>query len=91
MAHHQSINASEPPVVRVHYAFGDFHLGQGRREDGTWHPMEDFRSDREFLLMLRRIHETQPSNVAIVLHANGDVFDFMAVPLGEAGHVHEGG
>src|SRR5687768_11881561 len=68
-------------VRRVRYIFSDFHLGQGRRPDGTWHPMEDFRSDREFALMLRHLHESYPLDVQLELHGNGDVFDFMATPF----------
>lgn len=73
--------AETPPrIKRAHYVFSDFHLSQGRLDDGTWHELEDFRSDREFALMLRHIHERHASDVQIVLRANGDIFDFMAVP-----------
>jgi len=73
-------NAPAPKVRRARIIFSDFHLGQGRRPDGSWHPMEDFRSDREFALMLRHLHESYPLDVLLELHGNGDIFDFMAVP-----------
>lgn len=73
-------SASAPRVRTAHYIFSDFHLGQGRQEDGEWHRMEDFRSDREFALMLRHIHERHAPDEVVKLHANGDIFDFMAVP-----------
>lgn len=72
--------APAPKVRRARYIFSDFHLGQGRRPDGTWHPMEDFRSDKEFALMLRHLHESYPTDVRLELHANGDVLDYHAVP-----------
>jgi len=80
MTNETSANAPVPKVRRTRYIFSDFHLGQGRREDGSWHPMEDFRSDREFSQMLRHIHERHDDDVIVELHGNGDVFDFMAVP-----------
>lgn len=74
-------SAPAPSVRRVRYIFSDFHLGQGRRPDGRWHPMEDFRSDEEFVQMLRHLHERHPEDVRLELHGNGDIFDFMAVPF----------
>ncbi|MEK7546335.1 MAG: hypothetical protein AAB554_04655 [Patescibacteria group bacterium] len=72
--------APAPKVRRARYIFSDFHLGQGRRPDGSWHPMEDFRSDDEFARMLHHIDERHAADVVVELHGNGDVFDFMAVP-----------
>lgn len=73
-------NAPASSVRRVRYIFSDFHLGQGLRADGSWHPMEDFRSDDEFAQMLSHIGERHADDVIVELHGNGDVFDFMAVP-----------
>jgi UDP-2,3-diacylglucosamine pyrophosphatase LpxH len=73
--------APAPKLVRARIIYSDFHLGQGRRPDGSWHPMEDFRSDREFAQMLRHLHESYAPDVRLELHGNGDVFDFMATPF----------
>src|SRR5690349_4010836 len=81
MQNESTESASAPRVRTVHYIFSDFHLSQGRQEDGAWHRMEDFRSDREFALMLRHIHERHAPDVVVKLHLNGDIFDFMAVPF----------
>ncbi len=81
MQNEPSASAPDPKVRRVRYIFSDFHLGQGRRPDGAWHPMEDFRSDAEFARMLRHIDERHASDVVVELHGNGDVFDFMATPF----------
>lgn len=77
---HETSERPSASVVRARYIFSDFHLGQGRRPDGTWHPMEDFRSDAEFAAMLRHVDGLHAPDVAVELHANGDVLDFMAMP-----------
>lgn len=84
MQNEPSASAPDPKVRRVRYIFSDFHLGQGRRSDGSWHPMEDFRSDAEFARMLRHVDERYADDVIVELHGNGDVFDFMAVPYAGA-------
>jgi UDP-2,3-diacylglucosamine pyrophosphatase LpxH len=81
MQNETSAHAPDPKVRRVRYIFSDFHLGQGRRKDGSWHPMEDFRSDDEFARMLRHVGALHAPDVVVELHGNGDVFDFMAVPF----------
>lgn len=81
MQNEMTDNAPAPKVVRARYVFSDFHLGQGRRPDGSWHPMEDFRSDEAFAQMLRHLHERYAPDVLLELHGNGDIFDFMAVPF----------
>lgn len=73
-------SASAPRVGTANYIYSDSHLGQGRQKNGEWHRMEDFRSDHEFALMLRHIHERHAPDVVVKLRKNGDIVDFMGLP-----------
>lgn len=72
--------SAAPGLATVHIIISDLHLSQGRKGRDPWHPMEDFRSDREFVLMLRHLIEKHGPEARIVLRLNGDIFDFMATP-----------
>jgi UDP-2,3-diacylglucosamine pyrophosphatase LpxH len=73
--------APSPLVKKVHIFISDAHLSQGLQPDGEWHKVEDFRSDREFAGMLDLLDHEHPQEVVIVLHFNGDIFDFMGMPV----------
>ncbi|HVS81403.1 MAG TPA: metallophosphoesterase [Pyrinomonadaceae bacterium] len=54
-----------------HFVISDLHLGMGRRPDGEWHPLEDFKSDASFKKFLDSI-EAEADELII----NGDWIDF---------------
>lgn len=54
-----------------HFVISDLHLGMGRLTDGTWHPLEDFKSDASFKKFLASI-EADADELII----NGDWIDF---------------
>ena len=55
-----------------HYVISDLHLGMGRRDDGSWHPLEDFKSDELFGRYLNFISDDGGDELII----NGDWIDF---------------
>jgi UDP-2,3-diacylglucosamine pyrophosphatase LpxH len=56
-----------------HYVISDLHLGMGQFDDGSWHPLEDFRSDAAFKKFLDFLVENRADELII----NGDWVDFM--------------
>lgn len=55
-----------------HYVISDMHLGMGRRADGEWHPLEDFKSDDAFKEFLDLAEDGGADELII----NGDWIDF---------------
>lgn len=79
------MRAAEPPppldMGRTKLVLGDFHMGSGHRH-GELNPWEAFSEDHRLQDFLR-YHSTQEySDEEVELVLNGDVYDFLQVPVG---------
>lgn len=62
-----------PGTERLTVFISDLHISVGRDAHGTWHPYEDFRWEREFVLFLDRVNREGEGRTDLIL--NGDTFE----------------